>query len=245
MSLLLTHTRYQLMESVRVPIALIGNGFFPAASMLFFVVPFAGDHPVGATLATASMLVFAVMSSALFTHGLGIAEDRAQPWDPYTRTLPAGPWPRFGARILNALAMTAIGIVPVLLVAALLTEAVVTPARLLLGLGALLVASIPFQLLGLFIGYALPAKAAIAVVQLTLFPMAVGGGLFMNPLDAPAFIELVAPFLPSRGAVELVWAAVGHGTPGTLSMAMFGLWTLAAGALAVWAYRRDEGRRFS
>ncbi|MBG0829887.1 ABC transporter permease [Planomonospora sp. ID67723] len=245
MSLLLTHTRYQILETVRVPIAVIGNGFFPAASMLFFVVPFAGDHPVGATLATASMMVFAVMSSGLFTHGLGVAEDRAQPWDPYTRTLPAGPWPRLGARILNAVVMTLIGIVPVLIVSALLTEAAVTPVRLLLGLGALLVASVPFQLLGLFIGYALPSKAAIAVVQLTLFPMAVGGGLLTNPMDAPAFIDAVAPFLPSRGAVELVWAAVGHGTPGTLPLVMFGIWTAVAGTLAVWAYRRDEGNRFA
>ncbi|WP_326821927.1 ABC transporter permease [Streptosporangium sp. NBC_01756] len=245
MSLLLTHTRYQFIETVRVPIAVIGNSFFPAASMLFFVVPFAGDDPLGATLATASMLIFAVMSSALFTHGLGVAEDRIQPWDPYTRTLPAGPWPRFGARILTALAMTMVGIVPVLIVSALLTEATVTPGRLLLGLGALVLASVPFQLLGLFIGYALPSKAAMAVVQLTLFPMAVGGGLFMSPLYTPAFIQVVAPFLPSRGAVELVWAAVGYGTPGTLSLAMFGVWTLVAGVLAVWAYRRDEGRRFS
>ncbi|GII00283.1 ABC transporter permease [Planobispora takensis] len=245
MSLLLTHTRYQFLETVRVPIAVIGNGFFPAASMLFFVVPFAGDDPVGATLATASMMVFAVMSSGLFTHGLGVSEDRAQPWDPYTRTLPAGPWPRFGARILNALAMTLIGIVPVLIVAALFTEATVTPVRFLLGFLALMLASAPFQLLGLFIGYALPSKAAIAVVQLTLFPMAVGGGLLTNPVDPPAFIDAVAPFLPSRGAVELVWAALGYGTPDTLALVMFGVWTAVAAVLAAWAYRRDEGDRFS
>ncbi|GGL24877.1 ABC transporter permease [Planomonospora parontospora] len=245
MSLLLTHTRYQFMETVRVPIALIGNGFFPAASMLFFVVPFAGDHPVGATLATASMMTFAVMSSALFTHGIGVAEDRVQPWDPYTRTLPAGPWPRLGARILNSLLFTLVGVLPVLVISALFTEATVTPARLALGVGALLLGSVPFQLLGLFIGYALPSKAAIAVVQLLFFPMAVGGGLLTNPMDAPAFIDAVAPFLPSRGAVELVWAAVGYGTPQTLAMVMFAVWIAVAGALAVWAYRRDEGRRFS
>ncbi|MFF5206013.1 ABC transporter permease [Streptosporangium sp. NPDC000396] len=245
MSLLFTHTKYQFLETVRIPIAVIGNSFFPAASMLFFVVPFAGDHPVGATLASASMMVFAVMSSALFTHGLGVSEDRAQPWDPYTRTLPAGAWPRFGARLLNGLLFTLLGIVPVLVIAALLTEASATPAQLLLGLGALVVASIPFTLLGLFIGYALPSKAAIAVVQLLLFPMAVGGGLLMDPMNAPAFIGLIGPYLPSRGAVELVWAAVGHGTPGTLPLVMFAVWSAVAGALAVWAYRRDEGRRFA
>ncbi|GIH73781.1 ABC transporter permease [Planobispora longispora] len=245
MALLLTHTRYQLLETVRVPIALVGNAFFPGAAMLFFVVPAAGDHPVGATIAAASMMTFSVMTSGLFTHGLGVAEDRAQPWDPYTRTLPAGPWPRFGARILTALGMTLIGILPVLAIAVFLTEATATPLQLLLGLGALVVGSIPFQLLGLFIGYALPMKAAVAVVQLLFFPMAVGGGLLTNPMDPPAFIAAVAPFLPSRGAAELVWAAVGYNTPRPLTMVMFGVWIVVAGALALWAYRRDEGNRFS
>ena len=35
--------------------------------------------------------------------GAGIAEDRATPWDPYLRTLPAGLGPRVVARLLNGL----------------------------------------------------------------------------------------------------------------------------------------------
>ncbi|MFC4060169.1 ABC transporter permease [Planomonospora corallina] len=245
MSLLLTHTRYQFMETVRVPISVIGNGFFPAASMLFFVVPFTGDDPAAATLATASMMTFAVMTSGLFTHGTGVSNDREQPWDPYVRTLPAGPWPRLGGRILNALLFTLIGVLPVLVISALFTEATATPAQLALGLGALVAASVPFQLLGLFIGYALPFKGALAVVQLIFLPLAVGGGLMTNPVQAPAFIDAIAPYLPTRGAVELVWAAAGYGPPRTLALVMLAVWTVAAGALAVWAYRRDEGRRFA
>ena len=63
----------------------------PPPSMLFFVVPFAGDDPTGATYATAAMVTFAVMSANIFQYGVGVAEDRDQPWNPYTRTLPAGP----------------------------------------------------------------------------------------------------------------------------------------------------------
>ena len=93
MTLTLIHARFQLIETIRIPIAVIGTAFFPAASMLFFVVPFAGDDPVAATYATASMVTFAVMTSNLFDYGIGVSEDRAQPWDPYTRTLPVGPGP--------------------------------------------------------------------------------------------------------------------------------------------------------
>ena len=128
MTLALTNARFHLLETVRIPVALIGSTFFPAASMLFFVVPFAGDHPIGATFATASMVTFAVMTSNLFAYGVGVAEDRAQPWDPYTRTLPAGPMPRFAGRVLANLVLTFISLLPVVLIAAFLTEATTTPA---------------------------------------------------------------------------------------------------------------------
>ncbi|MFI6759161.1 ABC transporter permease [Micromonospora sp. NPDC050417] len=245
MQLALVHARYQLLETIRIPIAVIGSAFFPAASMLFFVVPFAGDDPVGATFATASMVTFAVMSSNIFQYGIGVAEDRAQPWDPYTRTLPTGPAPRFAGRILAGLALTFVSLIPVVVIAAVATAATITPASFLLALGAVVVAAVPFTLLGLTIGYALPSKAAIVVAQIVFFPLAFGGGLLSSPGDAPAFIETIAPYLPTRGAVELMWAAVGDFRPDTTALVMLGVWVVVLASTAGWAYRRDEGRRFS
>src|SRR3954470_18460199 len=112
-SLALTHARFQLLETVRIPIALIGSAFFPAASMLFFVVPFVGGDPAYATYATASMVTFAVMTTNLFQYGIGVAEDRAHPWDPYPRTLPTGPAARLLGRILAGLVLKTISLVPV------------------------------------------------------------------------------------------------------------------------------------
>ncbi|HEY2674301.1 MAG TPA: ABC transporter permease [Rugosimonospora sp.] len=244
MSLVLTNARFHLLETLRIPIAVLGSTFFPAASMLFFVVPFTGSDPTGATFATASMVTFAVMTSNLFGYGVGVAADRAEPWDPYTRTLPAGPGPRFGGRIIAGLAMTFLSLLPVILIAAFLTAAHTTVVGLLLGIGAAFVAAIPFTFMGLAIGYALPMKAALAVAQIIFFPLAFLGGLLSAPQQAPSFVEAVAPYLPTRGAVELMWAAVGDFPLRPLSAAMLGVWTVAAGLLAAWAYRRDEGRRF-
>ncbi|WP_283134491.1 ABC transporter permease [Rhizohabitans arisaemae] len=246
MSLVLTHARYQFLETVRVPIAVIGSAFFPAMAMLFFVVPFAGDNAVASTYATGSMVIFAVMSACLFTYGIGVAEDRAQPWDPYLRTLPAGPVPRFTGRIITVMGLTLIAIIPVLVIAAVLTEATVTVPQLLLGLGAILVGSLPFTLMGLSIGYTFSSKAAIVIAQVVFFPTAVGGGLLTgDPAYAPEFIKIVSPYLPTRGAVELVWAATTDFTPNPLALIMLAVWVVVFAALAVWAYRRDEGRRFT
>ncbi|SCL58164.1 ABC-2 type transport system permease protein [Micromonospora citrea] len=245
MRLALVHARYQLLETVRIPVAVFGSAFFPAAAMLFFVVPFAGKDPVAATFATAAMVTFSVMSANIFQYGVGVAEDRDQPWSPYTRTLPAGPAPRFAGRVLAGLALTYLSLVPVVVIGATLTEARVTAPAFLLALLTVAVVSVPFTLMGLAIGYSLPSKAAIVVAQVVFFPLAFGGGLLSAPDQAPGFIEAVAPYLPTRGAVELMWAAVGDYPLNPLSMAMLGVWVVLLAALAAWAYRRDEGRRFS
>jgi len=243
--LALVHARYQLLEIIRIPVAVVGSAFFPAAAMLFFVVPFAGDDPAGATYATAAMVTFAVMSANIFQYGVGVAEDRDQPWNPYTRTLPAGPAPRLAGRILAGLVLTYVSMIPVVVIAAVATEARVGALQFLLGLGAVAVISVPFTLLGLTIGYSLPSKAAIVVAQVIFFPLAFGGGLLSGPDDAPGFIKAIAPYLPTRGAVELLWAAVTDFRPDTRALVMLGVWVLVLAALAGWAYRRDEGRRFS
>ncbi|MEU5562791.1 ABC transporter permease [Micromonospora musae] len=245
MQLTLVHTRYQLLEIVRIPIALIGSAFFPAAAMLFFVVPFAGKDPVGATYATASMVTFSVMSANIFQYGIGVAEDRDQPWNPYTRTLPAGPGPRLAGRVLAGLALTYLSLIPVLVISATLTAARITPLAFLLAIGTVAVVSVPFTLMGLAIGYSLPSKAAIVIAQIVFFPLAFGGGLLSAPGEAPGFIEVIAPYLPTRGAAELMWATVGDYPTRPLSLSMLGVWVVVLASLAVWAYRRDEGRRFS
>ncbi|MGP3960458.1 ABC transporter permease [Nonomuraea sp. 3N208] len=244
-SLVVAHTRYLLIEQIRVPIGLLASSLFPAISMVAFVVPFAGQDPAGATMATGSLMFFGAMSGAVIGLSIAVAQDRELPWNPYLRTLPAGPLPRFAGRILSTLAVMLVSVIPVLLVSALFTEATITPAKLLLGLGALIVGVVPFMLMGLFIGFVLSAKAAIAVSQLVFFPVAILGGLLLPPQILPEFIQAVSPYVPTRGAAELIWWATTGSSPDTVALVMLAVWTVIAAAAAAWAYRRDEGRRFA
>jgi len=161
MNLALVYARYQILENIRVPIAVISSAMFPALSLLFFVVPFDyAQEPTSATTAVAQLTVFSVMSSMLFTYGIGIAEERERSWDPYLRTLPAGAQPRIAGRFATGAVFMLLGLVPLLLVGAFGTAATITPTRLLLGIGSLLIAALPFLFGGLAIGYSLSAKAA-------------------------------------------------------------------------------------
>lgn len=246
MSLVALHTRYVALETLRVPIAIVGTVMFPVLSFLFFVVPFgdiSGD-PVAATAAASQLSLFAVFSVCLFTFGVGVADDRATPWDPYVRTLPVGAGPRIAARLLNGVLFALLGLLPLLVVAAVLTEATVTPTRALLGLAALGVAGVPLLFMGVGIGYSLPVKAAIPVAQVLLFPLAFGGGLFIPPEGFPAWLDTVSQGLPTRAGRDLVIAATTGADLPASALPVLAAWTAVCAAVAVWAYRRDEGRRF-
>ncbi|WP_277213525.1 ABC transporter permease [Isoptericola croceus] len=240
------HLRYQFLETVRVPIAVIGNAVFPSLAMLFFVVPqseVAGDPQI-ATMAVAGLGLFAVCSASLFTYGLGVAEDRALPFDPFLRSLPAGPGPRLVARVGNGAAFALIGLIPLIVVAWLFTAAAVTTVQLVAGVGMILAASVPFVLLGMGVGYSLTAKAALPVVQVILFPLAFAGGLFLPPVMFPYWMDTLSQATPTRAGRDLLVQALTGAEANPWAWPVLLGWTVLFAALAVWAYRRDEGRRF-
>jgi len=240
------HARYQLLETVRVPIAVVGMMLFPALALTFFVLPQqeVAQSPTAAAAAVAQLALFAVMSTFTFTYGAGVAEDRALPFDAYVRTLPAGPGARLGGRLVSGLVLGLASLAPLVLLGWLFTAADPGVGRLLLGVATVLVAAVPFLCLGLAIGYGLSTKAALAVAQVVLFPLAFAGGLFLPPQMFPAWLDTLSGFLPSRAGRDVVVQAV-LGTGATAQdYVVLAAWTLALGALAVWVYRRDEGRRF-
>ena len=245
-SLTLVHAKYSLIETLRIPIAVIGTVVFPALALLFFVVPqqAVAGNPEFATQAIISMSVFSVMIGSLFSFGLGIAENREKPWEPYLRSLPAPGIARVLAHILSTGLLAIVALIPIILVGGLLTSARVTPLQIVVGLVAVAVACLPFMLLGMVIGYALPMKAAIAVIQVTFFALAFGGGLFLPPQLFPSWLDTLSQFLPSRQARDFViWAVQGGELTPLTWLGLIG-WTVVLLALVLVLFRRDEGRRF-
>jgi len=246
MSMLALHTRYQLLEQVRIPMAMVGNIAFPALSFLFFIVPQSAlrDEPAAATAAAGQLALVSVLSVCLFSFGLGTAEERATPWDPYLRTLSAGVVPRLGAKVLTGLLFAGVGVGVVALIAALLTSATATPVQAATALLAMLVAGTPFLLMGISLGYLLSVKAALPAVQMVFLPMAFGGGLFLPPEMFPGWLDEFSKLLPSRGGRDLVVSQLTSSAVPPEAWVNVAVWSLLMGGLAVWAYRRDEGRRF-
>lgn len=244
--LLLLHTRFQVLEQARVPMAVVGNVAFPAISFLFFVVPQTQlrESPVAASAAAGQLAMVSVLSVCLFTFGLGGAEDRSTPWDPYLRTLSAGVVPRLVARLLTGMAFALVGVCVIGLLAVLLTTATFTSSQIGWGLAAMTAAGAPFLLMGIGLGHLLSVKAALPVVQMLFLPLAFGGGLFLPPEMFPGWLDTFSTLLPTRGARDLVVSALTQQpVPGQAVLCVV-VWAALMAAFAGWAYRRDEGRRF-
>lgn len=240
------HAKYSLIETFRIPIAVIGTMVFPALALLFFVVPqpYVAQNPVFATQAVISLSVFAVMANSLFSFGISISEDREKPWDPYVRTLPVPGMARVISYVFSIGLMGLAAIVPVLIIGGIFTAAEAPLWRVLLGFVALAASALPFMLIGVAVGYAMPSKAAIAVVQVIMFGFAFAGGLFLPPEMFADWLNTLSKFFPSRQARELViWATQGGALEPWVWLGLIA-WLVVTAALALVLYRRDEGRRF-
>ncbi len=240
------HAKYNLLETARIPIAIISALVFPALALSMFVVPqrVVAEDPVLATQAVISMSVFAILANSLFSFGMTISENRETPWDPYLRTLPAPGISRVLAHVFSTGVLGMAAILPVIAIGGLLTAAEAEWWRVLFGFGALALSALPFMFIGICIGYTLPSKAAIAVVQVVMFGLAFGGGLFLPPMLFADWLNSISMFLPSRHAREFViWAVQGGDLEPWVWLGVVA-WTAATFVLALVLFRRDEGRRY-
>lgn len=253
LSLIRTHTKAQILEQLRIPVAVISSVVFPALVLLFFVVPQSSvTSSASASLASiAQLAVFGVMSAFLFNYGVGVAEDRANPWSSYVRSLPVGPLPGTLARAVAGMLFGLLSLIPVLILGAVLTSALDAFTsgelpwwRIPFAVVVWLLCGLPILALGLFIGYMCTSKVAVAVTQVVFFPLAFAGGMMLPPLMFPEWLNTLSLFLPSRAARDLsVFALTGEGLHSTTLVCILA-WLIVLGAAALWATRRDQGRRF-
>lgn len=241
MKLALLHARAQLRQLARYPTFLVPTLVLPVAFFVAFGLPQRHTDPA---VLMASFSAYAVLSIAFFQFGVGIATDREDPWEAYLRTLPVGPGIRFAGRLASAIAFATAATVPVVVVAVATRPLSLSAAAWCRFALVLVAGSAPLALLGIALGYWVPARGALPVANLLYLGFAYAGGLWTGPSGLPHAVELVAPYLPTRQWGEVLWAAVRGESWGGSHWLALAAFAAAFGALAAWGYRRDEGQRF-
>jgi ABC-2 type transport system permease protein len=245
MTLVWLNARIQFEELIRYPSFTVPSIGLPLISYFIFGLPQVRSQPMAAQQILVAFTAFALLGIAMFQFGVGIASDRATPWERYVRTLPSSASVRFTARIFVALAFGMASVLPLIAVAVLVTP-IQLDAVSWLRIGAVLVlGAIPLALLGIMLGYLLSERGALPVTNLIFLPLSYAGGLFGTSTSSlPGVAARISPWLPTRQWSDLL---LGYGLAGQFPLRQ-AIYLLSYGAcfaaLAVLGYRRDETRAY-
>ena len=250
---LLAQTRAEITKFWRVP----AFGFFslglPLIIFTFFGINkattpiYTGSAITLGTYVMTSMAAYTVGNVMVFSFGMALAVERGQKQDLLLRASPLPPLVYLLAKIINAALFALVALI-VLFVFAHFTAKVSLDAGTWMTLAwRLLLGSVPFIGLGLGFGYLVGPNAAPAVINFVYLPVAFASGIFVPLNQLPDFIRNVAPYLPLNPFVQLGWDAIGVPIDRDVLTAALYLVAYAIGffALAVWAYSRDQSRKFS
>ena len=238
MRLAAVHVRTSLLELVRYPSFSLSALVFPATLYLVFLHAYA--QPADTRMA--GFAGVAILGVVFFQFGVGIAADRVSNWELFVRTLPVGARLRIASRVCAALVFATVAVGAVIVVAVVATPVALALPRWPLLAATLLLGAVPFGLLGIAIGYLARLRAALPLANLLYLPLSFAGGLWSGPTAGASHL---LDAVPTRAWASLLWSAVGAQAFDPVGLLLLAAWTAALGAVAVWAYRRDEGERFS
>lgn len=187
-----------------------------------------------------SMAGYGAMIAAI-SGGARIAAERSVGWNRQLRLTPLRPRVYFRVKVLTAYLMALVSIA-LLYIAGISYGVRIDPFSRWLGMTALiLVGLLPFIALGVLAGHLLTVDS--------MGPALGGGSAFFGflggqwfPLPDHGVLHYIGEAIPSYWLTQASHVGIGGNAWGALGWTVVAAWTVVAGALAIWAYRRDTAR---
>lgn len=248
--MLLMQTWSELRIRWRLPSFSATSLALPVVLFTFFGMPFIGrTTPRGLDLGAlllASFGAYAVGQVMVFGFGIGVAVERGQKVDVLARAMPLPAGVYLTAKVVVGMLFGLLSLLVLFAYGAIVGGIRLGPDIWASVTVLLLAGSLPLIALGFSIGYTAGPNAAPAVANLVYLPLAFASGIFLPLEQLPAFVQRVAPYLPTYHYAQLAWSAVGAGDePLGTSLA----WLAGYAVVFLWtagrAYRRDAQRKFA
>lgn len=240
------YLKFELFRMLREPRILLFTVFMPVASYVVFT-GFGNmtDDAEGIPLAATIMVGIAGYGAIIGVLSLGgaVSVERTEGWLRQLRVTPLRPRAVVAVKAFTSTLIAIPSIIAVGIAGYFEHHIQLPVTHWLLILGVMWLGTVPFALLGLSIGYALPPTVAQPASFILFFSLSVLGGLLVPTVVFPRAMQHLAHALPSNRYAELGWrAAAGH-APTTAGLAVLGCWTVLFAILAAVAYRRSAATR--
>jgi ABC-2 type transport system permease protein len=218
---------------------------------VIFYILFLGDHTAGKVVdgtvpwrvyLMVSMCSFGALVAALNAGGTRLSMERASGWARLLRITPLPAWSYVATKVVASMLVVLPVIVLVEAVGAGFGD-VRLSATTWIGLTLLLWAtSLPFAVLGVFIGFVVAPEAAFPVVTGLMFILGYFGGLF-NPVDEmPGSLQFIAHLMPNYHQVSLSLAALDGQTLALSHWLILAAYVAVLGLAIAWKHRVEEAR---
>ncbi|MBP2321077.1 ABC-2 type transport system permease protein [Kibdelosporangium banguiense] len=175
-----------------------------------------------------AMAVYAACGGALLGSGNTIAEDRLTGWVRQLRVtpLPGRAW--LGGKVVQGMLTVLPGLVAVGVVA--VVKGQIPPGRWLEILVVMLVGSLPFVLVGVFVGLLVRGKTATVALMIVFFTLMFLGGVVGG--------ETLWSWAPTHSLLDAGLNVLDGRTIGVTGLLNLGIWTVAAGVGVLFRVRR-------
>ena len=218
---------------------------------VIFYILFLGDHTAGNVVdgtvpwrvyLMVSMCSFGALVAALNAGGTRLSMERASGWARQLRVTPIPAWSYVATKIFSSMLVVFPVIVLVEAVGAGFGD-VRLSATSWMSLTLLLWAtSLPFAVLGVFIGFLVSTEAAFPVVTGLMFVLGYFGGLF-NPVNQmPGSLQFVAHLMPNYHQLTLALSSLDGHTLALSHWLILIAYVAALGLAIVWKHRVEEAR---
>jgi ABC-2 type transport system permease protein len=239
----------ELISLFRSPSSLVPTLVFPLMFWTFFGIPNGNRSINGFELGAyilGSYAAYSAIQTVLFNIGIFIAIERSQGFYKLVRVTPMQVGSVLLAKMLSTLVLALVALVLLLLYGHFTVNTKMALLQYLEMLGRALIGMLPFAALGAFVGYAAKgAQSASPILNLIFFPMAFGSGLFIPLEGLPKIVQQVAVYLPAYHSGQFTRAVVDPRVTDSLPHLFWILgYTVIFTALALWAYKRDEGANY-
>ena len=237
-----TYVKYELLRAFRNKRFMIFSLVFPLVLFFLVAAPNRNAKLGGINFALyymSGMLAYGSMAAVL-SGGARIAQERSVGWHRQIRITPLSTRTYFATKILSGYAIASLSII--LLYAAGMSVGVrLTLPHWLELTGYVLVALIPFAVIGIILGHLLTVDSmGPAMGGITALFSLLGGA--WGPLAQTGWLHSLVEWLPSYWLVQAGKTALGGDAWPAKAWIVIGLWTFVGIRVAVGVYQRDTKR---